>query len=110
MGVSLHFNSLASTPTECLVSLPCLSGYPQNGRLPGGMLEDSHGSKLTPPLNGEGVARPGSGGTSWHNTRRMIYVKTGTTTPVWPLPESFWPDGAMLALVRCGQPGNCVCC
>ena len=32
----------------------------------------------------------------WHNTRKMVYVKTNPKTNIpsgfWPIPESFWTD------------------
>ena len=32
--------------------------------------------------------------TSWHVTRRMIYVRSNPKVAVghWPIPEGFWPD------------------
>lgn len=35
-------------------------------------------------------------GNEWHNTIRMIYVKSNPKTSIptghWPIPETFWPD------------------
>ena len=42
------------------------------------------------PANAESLASS----TSWHVTRRMIYVRSNPKVAVghWPIPESFWPD------------------
>ncbi len=74
-------------------------GYPHNGKLP---ITTEEGPKSTPPPGVPGSAKSNSNSTAWHNTRRMIYVKSGTTQPVWPLPESFWPENHVVTLVRGG--------
>lgn len=61
-----------------------------------GSTEDGHNT--TPPPNGDcGATKPSS--TAWHNTRKMIYVKTTNMSQVWPLPESFWPETHTVTLV-----------
>ena len=41
--------------------------------------------------------------TDWHNTRKMLYVKSNPKTNVpsgfWPIPEEFWADLTSTALV-----------
>lgn len=55
-----------------------------NGQEEGGVIEDVN---LSEQQN------------SWHNTRRMIFVrpnpKTAVPTGHWPIPESFWPDASI---------------
>ena len=39
--------------------------------------------------------------TSWHNTRRMIYVRSNPRVAIghWPIPEAFWPDPGAQSMV-----------
>ena len=37
--------------------------------------------------------------TAWITCRRMIYIKSNPPSGHWPVPESFWPDPSMQALV-----------
>ena len=37
--------------------------------------------------------------TAWITCRRMIYIKNNPPSGHWPVPESFWPDPSMQALV-----------
>ena len=37
--------------------------------------------------------------TAWMSCRRMIYIKSSPPSGHWPVPESFWPDPSLQALV-----------
>ncbi len=52
--------------------------------------------KATPPPGAEEGVKSS---TTWHNTRKMIYVKNNVSSGFWPIPESFWPDAYTVTLV-----------
>ena len=58
----------------------------------------------TQELGGNGEMSYASSTNTWHNTRRMIFVKSNPKTNrpsgYWPIPESFWPDSSYSMLVR----------
>ena len=68
-----------------------------NGSSSGVLGEDM---KDTPPPGNEGGDKSS---TAWHNTRKMIYVKSNAMAGFWPVPESFWPDTLTSVLVSQGS-------
>ena len=69
------------TDKSCYIVTFCLGDHVlQNGNVNGLLVGEDH-------KGGEGVAKSS---TAWHNTRKLVYVKT--RTGFWPIPESFWPD------------------
>lgn len=108
-GVVLNFRKIGSTDDEENngwilnnshgKSRERSTGPPSNmtngikGKENSGMGEESEDREESPPR------RPNA----WHNTRKMIYVRPNPKTNIpsghWPIPESFWPEVSMGALV-----------
>ena len=72
-----------------------------------------------PPVNGQVEDQreisPTEKTTSWHNVRKMIYVRSksgGVPTGHWPIPESFWPDmsnGTLVSVFELAQKCIFIC-
>ena len=90
-GVVLNFRKIASEEVEST-----FHGWKTRGNA---LRAKSKEGTPMPPVNGQVEDQreisPTEKTTSWHNVRKMIYVRSksgGVPTGHWPIPESFWPD------------------